>query len=105
MRANQCPSKGFLSANLCMVSMKPTSQRDNVISAASCTTNCLTPIVKILHDEFGIQKALMTTVHAYTADQRLVDMGHPEGAWSWRGAKHRTHYYRCGNSCGVSFTN
>jgi glyceraldehyde 3-phosphate dehydrogenase len=52
--------------------------RDNVISAASCTTNCLTPIAKILHDEFGIQKALMTTVHAYTADQRLVDMGHPE---------------------------
>ncbi len=53
-------------------------ERDNVISAASCTTNCLTPIAKILHSEFGIQKALMTTIHAYTADQRLVDMGHPE---------------------------
>ena len=61
-------------------------ERDNVISAASCTTNCLTPIVKILHDEFGIQKALMTTVHAYTADQRLVDMGHPEEWARGRGA-------------------
>lgn len=53
-------------------------QRDNIISAASCTTNCLSPIAKILHDEFGIEKGWMTTVHAYTADQRLVDMGHPE---------------------------
>ncbi|WP_250123823.1 type I glyceraldehyde-3-phosphate dehydrogenase [Chroococcidiopsis sp. CCMEE 29] len=60
--------------------------RDNVISAASCTTNCLTPIAKILHDEFGIEKALMTTVHAYTADQRLVDMGHPEEWARGRGA-------------------
>lgn len=61
-------------------------ERDNVISAASCTTNCLTPIAKILHDEFGIQKALMTTVHAYTADQRLVDMAHPEEWARGRGA-------------------
>jgi glyceraldehyde 3-phosphate dehydrogenase len=61
-------------------------QRDNVISAASCTTNCLTPIAKILHDEFGIEKALMTTVHAYTADQRLVDMGHPDEWARGRGA-------------------
>jgi glyceraldehyde 3-phosphate dehydrogenase len=62
------------------------AERDNVISAASCTTNCLTPIAKILHDEFGIQKALMTTVHAYTADQRLVDMCHPEEWARGRGA-------------------
>jgi glyceraldehyde 3-phosphate dehydrogenase len=61
-------------------------EQDNVISAASCTTNCLTPIAKILHDEFGIEKALMTTVHAYTADQRLVDMGHPEEWARGRGA-------------------
>ena len=61
-------------------------ERDNVISAASCTTNCLTPIAKILQDEFGIQKALMTTVHAYTADQRLVDMAHPEEWARGRGA-------------------
>lgn len=61
-------------------------ERDNVVSAASCTTNCLTPIAKILHDEFGIEKALMTTVHAYTADQRLVDMGHPDEWARGRGA-------------------
>lgn len=61
-------------------------EQDNVISAASCTTNCLAPIAKILHDEFGIQKAFMTTVHAYTADQRLVDTGHPEEWARGRGA-------------------
>ncbi|MBD1922685.1 type I glyceraldehyde-3-phosphate dehydrogenase [Microcoleus sp. FACHB-831] len=62
------------------------AERDNVISAASCTTNCLSPIAKILNDEFGIEKALMTTVHAYTADQRLVDSGHPEEWARGRGA-------------------
>ncbi|MBD2180156.1 type I glyceraldehyde-3-phosphate dehydrogenase [Planktothrix sp. FACHB-1355] len=61
-------------------------ERDNVISAASCTTNCLSPIAKILNDEFGIEKGWMTTVHAYTADQRLVDMGHPEEWARGRGA-------------------
>ena len=53
------------------------AERDHVISAASCTTNCLAPIAYILHKEFGIEKGQMTTVHAYTADQRLVDIGHP----------------------------
>jgi len=61
-------------------------ERDSIISAASCTTNCLTPIAKILNDEFGIEKALMTTVHAYTADQRLVDTGHPSEWARGRGA-------------------
>jgi glyceraldehyde-3-phosphate dehydrogenase type I len=44
-----------------------------IISNASCTTNCLAPVVKILHDKFGIQEALMTTIHSYTASQMLVD--------------------------------
>lgn len=61
-------------------------EQDHVISAASCTTNCLTPIAKILSDELGIDKAWMTTVHAYTADQRLVDTGHPEEWTRGRGA-------------------
>ncbi len=48
----------------------------NVISNASCTTNCLAPIAKVLHDSVGIKHGLMTTIHAYTADQRLQDMPH-----------------------------
>ena len=48
----------------------------NIISMASCTTNCLAPLAKVLHDEFGIVKALMTTIHAYTQDQNLQDGPH-----------------------------
>jgi len=51
-------------------------ERDQVISNASCTTNCLAPIAKVLHDAVGIKHGLMTTIHAYTADQRLQDMPH-----------------------------
>jgi glyceraldehyde 3-phosphate dehydrogenase len=50
----------------------------NVISNASCTTNCLAPIAKVLHDTVGIKHGLMTTIHAYTADQRLQDMPHKD---------------------------
>jgi glyceraldehyde 3-phosphate dehydrogenase len=50
--------------------------RHNVISNASCTTNCLAPIAKVLNDTVGIRHGLMTTIHAYTADQRLQDMPH-----------------------------
>ena len=50
----------------------------NIISNASCTTNCLAPVTKVLHDEFGIVRALMTTVHAYTQDQNLQDGPHKD---------------------------
>lgn len=50
----------------------------NIISAASCTTNCLAPVAKVLNDKFGITNGLMTTVHAYTGDQRLHDAPHKD---------------------------
>jgi glyceraldehyde 3-phosphate dehydrogenase len=50
--------------------------KHDVISNASCTTNCLAPVAKVLHDAIGIEHGLMTTIHAYTADQRLQDMPH-----------------------------
>jgi len=49
-----------------------------IVSNASCTTNCLAPMVKVLHDNFGIVKGLMTTVHAYTNDQRILDLPHKD---------------------------
>jgi glyceraldehyde 3-phosphate dehydrogenase len=53
-------------------------KKHNIISNASCTTNGLAPVAKVLNDSFGIQKALMTTVHAYTNDQKLQDMAHKD---------------------------
>lgn len=50
--------------------------KHNIISNASCTTNCLAPVAKVLNDHFGIERGLMTTVHAYTADQNLMDGPH-----------------------------
>ena len=52
--------------------------KHNIISNASCTTNCLAPVVKVLHDNFGVKRGFMTTIHAYTADQKLVDSPHKD---------------------------
>jgi glyceraldehyde 3-phosphate dehydrogenase len=52
--------------------------KHHIVSNASCTTNCLAPAVKIVHDNFVIQRALMTTIHAYTNDQRILDMPHKD---------------------------
>src|SRR5206468_740355 len=53
-------------------------QKHNVISNASCTTNCLAPVVKVLHDKFGILKGSMTTIHSYTNDQKVLDFPHKD---------------------------
>lgn len=53
-----------------------THESYNILSNASCTTNCLAPVVKVLHENFGIIKGMMTTTHSYTGDQRLLDASH-----------------------------
>ena len=53
-------------------------KKDNIVSLASCTTNCLAPIVKVLNDNFGVEKGFMTTVHAYTNDQKILDLPHKD---------------------------
>src|SRR5258706_2432551 len=52
--------------------------RHQIISNASCTTNCLAPMAKVLHEKFGIKKGWMTTIHAYTTDQQLIDLPHKD---------------------------
>lgn len=53
-------------------------RRHHIVSNASCTTNCLAPVTKVLHDNFGIERGLMTTIHAYTNDQRILDLMHSD---------------------------
>src|SRR5947209_12332959 len=52
--------------------------RHNIISNASCTTNCLAPAAKVINDTFGIEKGLMNTIHSYTNDQRILDQVHSD---------------------------
>jgi len=52
--------------------------KHHILSNASCTTNCLAPVAKVLHDKFGIEKGLMTTIHSYTNDQRILDLPHKD---------------------------
>lgn len=53
-------------------------RKHHVVSNASCTTNCLAPVAKVLHDQFGIERGLMTTTHSYTNDQRILDLMHKD---------------------------
>ncbi|MEK7871332.1 MAG: type I glyceraldehyde-3-phosphate dehydrogenase, partial [Nitrospirota bacterium] len=53
-------------------------EKDRIISNASCTTNCLAPIAKVINDNFGIKRGFMTTIHSYTNDQRLLDLPHKD---------------------------
>lgn len=54
------------------------SSKDNVVSNASCTTNCIAPVVKVIKDAFGVKKGLMTTIHSYTNDQKILDYPHSD---------------------------
>jgi len=60
------------------VNEKSLKSSEQVISAASCTTNCLAPVAKVLNDSFGIERGFMTTIHSYTTDQRLLDNSHKD---------------------------
>ena len=59
--------------------------RHSIISNASCTTNCLAPAAKVVHDRFGIRRGLMNTIHSYTNDQRVLDVAHKDPASGARG--------------------
>ncbi|MCG1010150.1 type I glyceraldehyde-3-phosphate dehydrogenase [Salinicoccus sp. ID82-1] len=73
------PGKGNMKTIVYGVNEDVLDGSEEVVSAASCTTNCLAPVVKVLNDEFGIQSGLMTTIHAYTGDQNTLDAPHPKG--------------------------
>ncbi|MBT8379708.1 MAG: type I glyceraldehyde-3-phosphate dehydrogenase [Ignavibacteria bacterium] len=73
------PPKGEIDAMVVLgVNDDVLTGNEKVISNASCTTNCLAPMVKVLHDSFGLEKGFMTTVHSYTNDQRLLDLPHKD---------------------------
>ncbi len=73
------PAKGDIDAMIVLgVNEKALTGKEQVVSNASCTTNCLGPMVKVLHDAFGVEKGFMTTVHSYTNDQQLLDLPHSD---------------------------
>lgn len=72
------PAKGGIKTVVLGVNDEVLNSEDEIVSNASCTTNCLAPMAKVLDDTFGIEKGFITTVHAYTADQRLQDAPHKD---------------------------
>lgn len=79
------PAKGDLKTIVYNVNHEELTGDEEVISAASCTTNCLAPVMKLLCDNYGVEKGFMTTVHAYTNDQATLDVAHKKGFMSRRG--------------------
>lgn len=79
------PAKGDLKTIVYNVNHEILTSDDNIISGASCTTNCLAPVLKLINDEFGVEKGFMTTVHAYTNDQATLDIAHKKGIKARRG--------------------
>ena len=79
------PAKGDLKTIVYNVNSDILDGSEQIISAASCTTNCLAPVLKVLEDNIGIVKGFMTTVHAYTNDQATLDVPHKKGIMARRG--------------------
>lgn len=79
------PAKGDLKTIVYNVNEKTLDGSEQVISAASCTTNCLAPVLDVLDREFGVVSGYMTTVHAYTNDQSVLDVAHKKGIKARRG--------------------
>lgn len=79
------PGKGEMKTIVYNVNDQILNDNDIIVSAASCTTNCLAPVLKVLDDEFGIIKGNMTTIHAYTNDQATLDVSHKKGIIERRG--------------------
>jgi len=73
------PGKGNMKTIVFGVNEDVLDGSEEIVSAASCTTNCLAPVVKVLNDSFGLNHGLMTTIHAYTGDQNTLDAPHPKG--------------------------
>ncbi|MBQ6547131.1 MAG: type I glyceraldehyde-3-phosphate dehydrogenase [Bacilli bacterium] len=79
------PAKGNVKTIVYGVNEEILNGSEKIISAASCTTNCLAPMLKVINDSFGIKRGYMTTVHAYTNDQSILDVTHKKGIESRRG--------------------
>lgn len=79
------PAKGNIKTIVYNVNHDILDGSEKIISAASCTTNCLAPVMKLMCDNFGVEKGYMTTVHAYTNDQATLDVAHSKGHLSRRG--------------------
>ncbi len=79
------PGKGYMKTIVYNVNSENLDGTETIISAASCTTNCLAPVLKVIEDNIGIVKGYMTTVHAYTNDQATLDMPHKKGILARRG--------------------
>lgn len=79
------PAKGDVKTIVYNVNDDIIDGSEDIISAASCTTNCLAPVLKVLNDNFGVVKGYMTTIHAYTNDQVTLDVAHKKGIDSRRG--------------------
>lgn len=74
------PAKGAVDLTICLGVNEEEydAETHHVISNASCTTNCLAPVAKVLHENFGLTRAFMSTIHAYTNDQRILDLAHSD---------------------------